>query len=107
MFGAHYLINIYILTLSGFCINVKFILIIPGDIFLKRWYFESYVSSTDWYKQKVYIYIWIYIYIYKVYTYIYIYIKLVRSDSWHIECSNPTEVSKMSAKRQTMCSPFC
>ena len=46
-------VYIFILTLSAFCINVKFILIIQGDIFLNQWYFESYESSTDCYKQKV------------------------------------------------------
>ena len=41
------------ISLSAFYINVKFILIIQGDIFLKSVIFlESYESSTDCYKKK-------------------------------------------------------
>ena len=50
-------IYIYILILSAFCIDCNecqiYILTIQQDISSKQWYFESYESSTDCYKQKV------------------------------------------------------
>ena len=47
-------IYIYIYkTLSAFCINVKYTLIIGRNIFFNQWYFDSYESSTDCYEQKV------------------------------------------------------
>ena len=52
-----YYIYIYIyiyIYLSAFCINTKYVYMNQGDIFfLNQWYFKSYESSTDCYKQKV------------------------------------------------------